>query len=83
MQPTPARSPTLNFVTPSPTRVTRPMISWPGTIGNVALPHSSRAWWTSEWHTPQKRISIWTSPGRGSRRSTVNGASGARAAGAA
>jgi hypothetical protein len=37
----------------APTRVTRPMISWPGTMGKVAPPHSSRAWWMSEWQTPQ------------------------------
>ncbi len=43
MQPTPARSPTAIFVTFAPTRVTRPMISWPGTIGNVELFHSPRA----------------------------------------
>jgi len=33
MQPTPAWSPTLKRVTLLPTSVTRPMISWPGTIG--------------------------------------------------
>jgi len=52
-QPTAARSPTLNFVTLSPTPMTRPAISWPGTIGKRLPPHSSRAWWMSEWQTPQ------------------------------
>ena len=33
MQPTAARSPTLNLVTAEPTLVTRPTISWPGTQG--------------------------------------------------
>ena len=31
---------------------TVPAISWPGTIGNSLPPHSSRAWWMSEWQTP-------------------------------
>src|SRR5712692_2061286 len=42
MQPTPARSPTLNFFTSLPTPATRPTISWPGTIGKMDPPHSSR-----------------------------------------
>ena len=33
MHPTPTASPALNFVTLAPTLRTRPMISWPGTIG--------------------------------------------------
>ena len=33
MQPTPTRSPTLKRLTPDPTAVTTPAISWPGTIG--------------------------------------------------
>ncbi len=33
MQPTPTTSPTLKPLTSSPTAVTRPMISWPGTTG--------------------------------------------------
>ena len=79
MQPTPARSPALNLVTSAPTSTTRPTISWPGTIGKVELPHSSRAWWMSEWQTPQNRISIRTSFGPVARRSMLKGASGARA----
>src|SRR6266545_3955578 len=42
-QPTPASSPTLNRFTWDPTRVTRPTISWPGTMGKIEPPHSSRA----------------------------------------
>ncbi len=53
MQPTPAMSPGLNLFTWAPTCFTRPMISWPGTMGKVAPPHSSRTWWMSEWQTPQ------------------------------
>jgi hypothetical protein len=48
MQPTPTRSPTANLVTPGPTSVTIPAISWPGTIGKMASPQPSRAWWMSE-----------------------------------
>ena len=77
MQPTPARSPTLNRVTCAPTPATRPTISWPGTMGKIEPPHSSRAWWMSEWQTPQNRMSMRTSRGPGSRRSIVNGPSGA------
>ncbi len=51
-QPTPTRSPTAYFVTSVPTSRTTPAISWPGTIGNRALPHSSRAWWMSLWQMP-------------------------------
>ncbi len=53
MQPTPARSPGLNFVTWAPTALTRPTISWPGTMGKMDPPHSSRTWWRSEWQMPQ------------------------------
>ena len=42
-QPTPTRSPTLYLVTLLPTALTIPAISWPGTMGKMALPHSSRA----------------------------------------
>ncbi len=43
MQPTAARSPALNFVTSSPTAVTRPTISWPGTQGYMgAGPFAAR-----------------------------------------
>jgi hypothetical protein len=63
-QPTPARSPSLNFFASLPTGVTRPTISWPGTMGNSAPVHSSRTWWMSEWHTPQNRTSRTTSWGR-------------------
>ena len=52
MQPTPTRSPTAYFVTAEPTSVTVPAISWPGTIGKCAVPHSSRAWWMSLWQMP-------------------------------
>src|SRR5262245_57145670 len=79
MQPTPTRSPTLTFVTCGPSSRARPTISWPGTIGNTELPHSPRAWWMSEWQTPQNRISIRTSLGPGARRSKLHGASGASA----
>ncbi len=43
MQPTPAISPTAKRVTSVPTAATRPTISWPGTIGKIDPPHSSRA----------------------------------------
>ena len=36
------RSPTTNFVTEFPIALTVPAISWPGTIGKMAGPHSSR-----------------------------------------
>src|SRR5262245_29611744 len=70
MQPTAARSPTLNFFTPAPTFTTRPVISWPGTHGYIVgqTAHSLRAVCRSLWHTPQNRISISTSPGPTSRR---------------
>ena len=64
MQPTAAMSPALNFVTVLPTLVTRPTISWPGTTGytvGITSFHSLRTWCKSEWHTPQKSISICTS----------------------
>ncbi|MNU87831.1 hypothetical protein D3C71_776280 [compost metagenome] len=77
MQPTPAKSPTLKAVTPAPTSVTRPMISCPGTIGNVELPQSSRAWCRSEWQMPLYRIWMRTSPACTGRRSKENGTSGA------
>ena len=53
MQPTAARSPTLKLSTSAPTADTRPTISWPGTTGYIDGPHSLRAVWMSEWHTPQ------------------------------
>ena len=65
------RSPALNRVTPRPDLATRPTISWPGTIGKIASPHSLRTLWMSEWQTPQKRMSITTSSARGSRRSKL------------
>src|SRR5437016_8653492 len=71
MQPTAARSPGLYLVTAEPTLVTRPTISWPGSIGYfVAMNslHSLRTEWRSEWQMPQKRISICTSRSVGSRR---------------
>lgn len=83
MQPTPTRSPTLNLVTPGPTSDTMPAISWPGTIGKMASPQPSRAWWMSEWQMPANLMSIRTSCSRTSRRSMVVRSSGALAAGAA
>ena len=74
MQPTAARSPALNLVTPSPTAVTRPTISWPGTHGYMVPGHSPRAVWMSEWQTPQYRISMATSAAPGARRGMVKGA---------
>src|SRR5579862_2464146 len=74
MQPTAARSPGLNFVTAEPTLVTRPTISWPGTIGytvGMNSLHSLRAECRSEWQMPQNRISICTSFSVGSRRGIV------------
>src|SRR5258708_20928625 len=71
IHPTAAMSPALNFVTTLPTFVTRPTISSPGTTGytvGITSFHSLRTWCKSEWHTPQKNISICTSCGRGSRR---------------
>ena len=52
MQPTPTMSPTANPVTFSPTASTTPPISWPGTMGKIAGPHSSLAWWMSLWQMP-------------------------------
>src|SRR5271166_4435593 len=78
-QPTAARSPGLNFVTAEPTFVTRPTISWPGTMGytvGVNSLHSLRTEWRSEWQIPQNRISICTSCSVGSRRVIVVEASG-------
>jgi hypothetical protein len=40
MQPIAARSPGENDLTLAPTATTSPTISWPGTIGNLELPHS-------------------------------------------
>src|SRR5271166_1717951 len=37
--------------------------------------HSLRTWWRSEWQTPQYKISICTSCGRGARRWIERGAS--------
>lgn len=76
MQPTPTMSPTLNLVTFGPTAVTRPTISWPGTLGNWVPAHSPRTVCRSEWQTPQKRMSMATSRSAGVRRSMVSGASG-------
>ena len=64
MQPTPTRSPTWNLVTPGPTSVTMPAISWPGTIGKMPSPQPSRAWWMSEWQIPANLMSIRTSYSR-------------------
>ena len=43
MHPTPTRSPTAYLLTPDPISSTVPAISWPGTRGNRASPHSFRA----------------------------------------
>src|SRR5271154_7583735 len=70
MQPTAARSPSLNFLTAEPTFVTRPTISCPGTQGytvGITPLHSSRTWCRSEWQMPQYKISICTSCSVGSR----------------
>lgn len=83
MQPTPTRSPALNLVTPGPASETTPAISWPGTIGKIALPQPSRTWWMSEWQMPTKVMSICTSFSPTARRSMVVRSSGALAAGAA
>lgn len=40
MHPMAARSPGAKEVTLEPTATTSPTISWPGTIGNLELPHS-------------------------------------------
>jgi hypothetical protein len=48
MHPTAATSPGLKALTLSPTRVTRPTISWPGTTGYVVPFHSLRAVCRSE-----------------------------------
>ena len=71
----PTKSPGLNWLTLSPTALTRPTISWPGTNGYCVQPHSLRAEWMSEWQIPQYRMSMTTSSGRGSRRSKLNGSS--------
>src|SRR3569833_776314 len=71
MQPTPTRSPTLNFVTPGPTATTLPTISWPGTHGYFVPDHSPRTVCRSEWQPPQYSMAILTSLGPGSRRSMV------------
>src|ERR1700740_1226886 len=44
-------------------------------VGKTAC-HSLRVWCRSEWQTPQKRISISTSCGRGERRGMVKWESG-------
>src|SRR6266851_9589183 len=71
MHPTAAKSPGLNLVSAEPTLVTRPTISWPGTMGytvGMNSLHSLRTECRSEWQMPQKRISICTSCSVGSRR---------------
>src|SRR6476660_3426652 len=70
-QPTPTRSPTEYLLTSEPTSETMPAISWPGTMGNMAEPHSSRPWWMSEWQMPANLMSMTTSWARGARRSMV------------
>ena len=83
MQPTPTRSPTAYLPTSLPTSSTVPAISWPGTSGKMASPHSSRPVWMSEWQMPAKAILIRTSCGPRSRRSIVVFSNGALAAGVA
>ena len=71
MQPTPPMSPTLNLVTALPTACTRPMTSWPGTLGywvGINDAHSLRAVWMSEWQIPQYSTSSNTSFGPMARR---------------
>ena len=80
-QPTPTTSPTAWSVTSDPTSLTVPMISWPGVIGKIPPPHSSRAWWMSEWQIPAQRMSMRTSLPRRSRRSMVVGSKSAEARG--
>src|SRR4051794_33707900 len=72
----PALSPTLNLVTPEPTAETMPTISWPGTMGYLALPHSLRTWWMSEWQMPEYLMSMTISSSLGARRSKVKGSRG-------
>src|SRR4051812_13137534 len=69
--PMPTWSPTLNLVTSSPTELTTPAISWPGTMGKLGCPHSAFTVWMSEWQMPQNLMSIDTSCGPGSRRVIV------------
>ena len=76
MHPTAAVWPTEKRVTASPTAVTRPTISWPGTHGYTVFFHSLRAWWRSEWQTPQNCTAICTSRGPTARRGIVVGRSG-------
>ncbi len=74
-------SPTSRPVTWSPMAVTRPTISWPGTIGN-SWPQGPTEW-RSVWQMPQKRTSKATSSGRGSRCSKSKGVIGASRSSAA
>src|SRR5256886_5769311 len=56
MHPTPAMSPSLNFLTARPVFVTRPMISCPGTQGytvGIVFCHSLRTWCKSEWRSEE------------------------------
>src|SRR6185312_1234646 len=72
--PTPTLSPTLYRVTFGPIFDTIPVISCPGTIGNMDPPHSSPTWWMSVWHIPQYCMSTTISFSPGSRLSNENGA---------
>ncbi len=83
MQPTPTRSPTAYLSTSEPTSSTMPAISWPGTNGKLASPHSLRPVWMSEWQIPAKWILMSTSRGPRSRRSIVVFSKGALADGVA
>ena len=83
MQPTPARSPTANLSTPEPISSIVPAISWPGTKGKLASPHSLRPVWMSEWQMPAKWILMRTSRGPRSRRWIVVFSKGALADGVA
>ncbi len=56
MQPTAARSPSLNFFTPLPTLRDAPddlVARHAGIPWACTLCHSSRTWCRSEWQTPQ------------------------------
>src|ERR1700744_5307517 len=71
MHPTPTWSPTLYLVTSGPTALTTPAISWPGTTGDLGVPHSAFTVWMSEWQIPANLMSMATSCGPGSRRVIV------------
>jgi hypothetical protein len=69
IQPTAAVSPGRNFVTLAPAQITRPTISWPGTIGKGENPQLFSTICRSLWQTPHQSNWMTTSAGPGSRRS--------------